>query len=214
MEAVVSGLPLPTPVSALSVALQHPPHDSDEPALVARVRAGDVDAYGQLYRSYFQRLCEFATFYVASLEDANDIVSDVFMIVWEHRAMWAPLSVETYLFGAVRNRALNRVRDARAQHRRTLRLQNTADSLPGLGESSFAPDADIEASSERSWRLQALREAITHLSEQQRTVLTLRWRFQKGWPEIAQILEISVTAAQMTHSRALNTLRGWMDKTP
>lgn len=189
--------------------LQHDARDSNEHDLVARVRAGDAEAYGALYRAYYQRLCEFATYYVRSLEDADDVVSDVFAVVWETRERWQPASVETYLFGAVRNRALNAVRDAHAGARRAVLLRGEGES-PGAGEPLHAPDEEVEATSERSWRLAALRDAIGTLSEQQRVVLVLRWRFQKGWEEIAHILGISVTAAQMTHSRALNALRARM----
>jgi RNA polymerase sigma-70 factor (ECF subfamily) len=197
----------------MSVNQQHDSHEPDDQDLAAGIRAGDAGAYEQLYRLYYRRLCEFATFYVQLQDDADDIVSDVYAYVWEHRATWKPLQVETYLFGAVRNRALNAVRDARADRRRAVVLHDGSD-MPGLSESPHAPDEEIEASSERSWRLAALRVAITALSDQQRTVLVLRWRFRKGWEEIAQILGISIAAAQMTHSRALSSLRERIGSAP
>src|SRR6266516_913233 len=49
---------------------------------VDRIRAGDVDAFEALYRTYWQRLYAFAFRYVRSKEDAEEVVQDVFFRIW------------------------------------------------------------------------------------------------------------------------------------
>src|SRR5213592_3938721 len=45
--------------------------DADERAWADRIRAGDMDAFEALYRTYWQRLYSFAFRYVHSKEDAK-----------------------------------------------------------------------------------------------------------------------------------------------
>lgn len=67
--------------------------DAAERAWVDRIRAGDLDAFEALYRTYWQRLYTFAFPYVGSKEDAEEVAQEVF-------------------FGAVRNSLYLAVRNA------------------------------------------------------------------------------------------------------
>src|SRR5206468_691304 len=65
-----------------------------EHALVDRIRAGDMDAFETLYRSYWQPLYAFAFRYVRSKPDAEDVTQEVFLRIWRGRADWLPRSEE------------------------------------------------------------------------------------------------------------------------
>jgi RNA polymerase sigma-70 factor (ECF subfamily) len=52
--------------------------DAAERAWVDRIRAGDMDAFETLYRTYWQRLYTFAFRYVGSKEEAEDVAQEVF----------------------------------------------------------------------------------------------------------------------------------------
>jgi hypothetical protein len=64
--------------------------DADERAWADRIRAGDMDAFEALYRTYWQRLYAFAFRYVHSKEDAEEVAQDVFFRIWRGRADWVP----------------------------------------------------------------------------------------------------------------------------
>src|SRR5437870_9246189 len=85
---------------------------------VDRIRAGDVDAFEALYRTYWQRLYVFAFRYVRSKEDAEEVVQDVFFRIWRGRADWVPAgAVRNYLYLAVRNAARDRLERAAVARR-------------------------------------------------------------------------------------------------
>ena len=61
-----------------------------------------------LFRRLYPRLCAFANRYVNSMDDAEDLVQEVFYKVWKSRSFLDEnKSFSTYLFSAVKNSALN-----------------------------------------------------------------------------------------------------------
>jgi DNA-directed RNA polymerase specialized sigma24 family protein len=57
-------------------------------------------------------------------DEAEDVVQDVFTIVWDHRANWQPSGdPAAYLFASVRNHALMEVRRRQREERRVQRAQ-------------------------------------------------------------------------------------------
>src|SRR5437667_8846901 len=92
--------------------------DADERAWADRIRAGDMDAFEALYRTYWQRLYSFAFRYVHSKEDAEEVAQEVFFRIWRGRAHWVPLgAVRNYLYLAVRNAARDRLERAAVARR-------------------------------------------------------------------------------------------------
>lgn len=66
--------------------------------------------YAQLYKDYFPRLVQVATIWL-SREDAEDIVQDVLVRLWERRESLQFLSDPySYAHAAVRNRCLDHLR--------------------------------------------------------------------------------------------------------
>jgi len=168
--------------------------------LVSRVRAGDPTAFEELFRLYFAAMLRFAMSFVADPDAAEDIVQEILGRVWMQHATWTPpTDVLSYLLAAVRNRALDIVT---TDHRRTTltRLHGPTSALP---QSSESADRAVERENHRD----ILWGVISALPEQRRTVLLLRWRYGLEWEEIAHTMGISVAAARMTHSRALQSLR-------
>lgn len=67
--------------------------------LVKSLLKGDIKAYDQLYRKYSKKLLYFALGFVDSSEDAEDIVQEVFLIVWrKHSELKIDSSFNSYLF--------------------------------------------------------------------------------------------------------------------
>src|SRR5216110_2491931 len=92
--------------------------DVDERAWADRIRAGDMDAFEALYRTYWQRLYAFAFRYVQTKEDAEEVTQEVFFRIWRGRAQWMPAgAVRNYLYLAVRNAARDRLERAAVARR-------------------------------------------------------------------------------------------------
>ena len=134
------------------------------------MRGGDIDAFEQLFQRLASALTHFALAYVDTVDDAEECVQVVFCWLWDHRyTLPQPRSIRSYLFAAVRNRALNLVRDRRteAAHREQTERAWREGAVTSV---SPAPDSEFAAREIE----QALREALTHMSERCREVYTLR----------------------------------------
>jgi hypothetical protein len=87
------------------------------PELIERVRSRDVLAFDTLVQIAFEPLVRFAYSFVHT-QDAEDIVQDVFVRVWQLGSTWHPTgSAAAYLLAAVRNEALKVLRHRRVAAR-------------------------------------------------------------------------------------------------
>jgi RNA polymerase sigma factor (sigma-70 family) len=105
------------------------------------------------------------------------------------------------MYSAVKKRVLNHRR-----HARVVRLAATradAGAAPGASEPPRLPDAAVDANQLRS----ALDQVLRELPDDRRRIVMLRWKHQLSYPEIAQLLEISVAAAQAQVSRVQRAVR-------
>jgi RNA polymerase sigma-70 factor (ECF subfamily) len=186
-------------VRKLRVAVSVAPERSDT-AIIARLRAGDHEAFDTLYRQYFTALWEFAFRYTRTSEGAEDLVHEVFHSLWARRADLAlDVGLRPYLFGAVRNLALKQSEHARVVRTASAHRQEAA----GVGRPPEASDAATEASEiER-----AVDGLLAAMPEARRQVLLLRWRGGMSYEEISTVLHISVAAAQAHVSRAQRAAR-------
>ena len=67
-----------------------------------------------MFDRYYAPLCRFAAYWLRDRTSAEEIVLDTFTHIWQHAGeLRISTSVRAYLFRAVRNRALNRLRDQR-----------------------------------------------------------------------------------------------------
>lgn len=171
---------------------------ADEPRLIALLRSGDADAFERVYRSYVVSLCRLAESYVRSHDTAEDIVQDLFARLWANRHGFHPEhGLRAYLFGAVRNRALNALRDEATASRVSA---TQLSSGPGLSESADAElmVSDLEA---------AMQAAVEGMPPRCREVFALLRTQALTYAEVAVILGISPKTVEVHMSRALAILR-------
>lgn len=180
---------------------------AEDAALVANIRDGDEAAFERVYRAYHAAMWDIAHRYMRDPDSAEDVVHDVFRMVWERRAT---LSVEStlavYLFGAVRHRALNVLRHTGVVRRAAEGFET--DDVPALGAPPPHADADATA---RDLERYVLRY-VDALPERTRTLVLLRWRHRLSYPEIAVALGMSPEAAKKLGQRVQNVLRPLLDE--
>lgn len=128
--------------------------------------------------------------------EAEDIVQDTLLKIWERREDWAEIaSLEAFSMTICRNLALDRNGTA---HKSNLRLQEDWDAP------SFHTPLDALDSKMRMEHLQALIDA---LPEVQRSILLLRDTEGKRYDEIAEVLGISEAQVKVYLHRARQRLR-------
>lgn len=77
-------------------------------SIISRQR-GDQKAFDTLFRRYYPMLCAYGHRFV-ELEDAEEIVEDSLLWIWENReTLVIESSLNSYLFKMVYRRALNKL---------------------------------------------------------------------------------------------------------
>jgi RNA polymerase sigma-70 factor (ECF subfamily) len=166
-------------------------------SLAARLRAGDRDAFEEVFRSNYGRLADYARGLVGSQDAAEDVVQEVFMTLWTKRKkVNSPDNVAAYLFRSVRNRGLNFLR-----HQRLVRDHSSRKAAEGV---PHAPPADREA--EGSEIAAAIGVAVAALPPRCREVFQLSRDRGLTYPEIAATLGISVKTVETLMGRALKAI--------
>ncbi|MCJ8164045.1 RNA polymerase sigma-70 factor [Pontibacter sp. E15-1] len=78
---------------------------------IEALKAGDVSAFENLYRLFEPKLYAFALRLVRNREDAEEIVQEVFLKVWEGRHLLEPdQNVDGYLFSIAKHLVYNKAR--------------------------------------------------------------------------------------------------------
>lgn len=188
-----------------------PRHDAaaaEDAALVARCRAGDASAWGELVRRY-QRLV-YAIVLRGGLDEhvAADVFQTVFSRLVEHLPRIAqPERLQAWIVTTAKREVLR----ARAQGQRTRSLTRDDESDgPGL-EDTLADDAPLaEAALSELQQLHLLRQSLDRLDERCRSLLLLVFRDDDDhmpYDEVSRRLGMPVGSIGPTRSRCLDKLR-------
>jgi RNA polymerase sigma-70 factor (ECF subfamily) len=134
--------------------------------LVARVAAGDRDAFQALYERYAGWVNGVAFVATRSAESAEEVTQEVFVRVWRYARGFDPTRgrVEAWLFAVIRNRVRDRLRLA---GRAATLHQELADELPDPVD--HRPEHALSDGQVKH----AVRTALDLLPPEQRTVVEL-----------------------------------------
>lgn len=166
----------------------------------------DKVEFSEIYRSYFPRLVRFAQEYVLSGEDAQNIVQDLFLYLWEHReSLDAVSNRNAFLFTLAKNRCIDFYRHkARTESKNT--SLDTIEERELYLKMSALQEFDGNMFSEEDIET-ILNQAIDHLPEKCRQIFILSRIEGLKHEEIAQQLNISVHTVQNQISTALRKLK-------
>jgi len=132
-------------------------------------------------------------------EEAEDVVQDTLIKVWNTRDRWQELdSIEAYSLTIARNLSLDRIK----------KMDNQNDSLEEqtverLDETASTPSEQMIQKD----KLDIVRNIINELPEKQRSCLQLRDIEGKAYKEIASILEITEDQVKVNIFRARQTVK-------
>ena len=103
----------------------------EDEILFNRIQAGDEKAFESLFKSYYQKLCQYAYSYVVEIEEAEEIVQTVFLKIWENRQdINLEISFNSYCYQSIKNKCLNHIRDSKNRRRilNLIPIQENAES--------------------------------------------------------------------------------------
>nr|WP_262893260.1 RNA polymerase sigma-70 factor [Parabacteroides leei] len=162
--------------------------------------------FSQIYSTYFTKMIRFSQAYVIAEEDAENIVQDIFLYLWEHPEVFKTIdNMDAFLFTLVKNRCLNFLKHSlyvnekksSIQTVEELEMQMNLYSLQQFDE-SFLTISDVE---------NLINEVIDKLPERCKEIFILSRMEGLKYKEIAERLNISVNTVENQMSIALRKLK-------
>lgn len=135
-----------------------------------------------------------------SREDAEDVVQETMLKVWNKREQWERIdNIEAFCMTICRNLALD--------HQKRMDNQNvTLEETTTLNLQPLTSTTPEEHAVQRD-RVERVRQLIDQLPEKQRTCMQLREVEGKAYKEIATIMGISEEQVKVNIFRARQTIR-------
>ncbi|WP_142850121.1 RNA polymerase sigma factor [Telmatospirillum sp. J64-1] len=171
--------------------------DDADDRLLARIAEGDEAAFRTLMDRHLDRAFGLAQRILGSRSDAEDVVQDAFLKVWDRAESWRPgeAKFSTWLWRVVTNRCLD-------LHRRP--RHEALEAVPEPQD----PAEDVVSSIAAGQEERRLKAAMADLPERQRAALALIYETGLSNAQAAEVLGISVGALEQLLVRAKRSLRG------
>lgn len=129
--------------------------------------------------------------------EAEDIVQDTMIRVWNKREEWPTLdSIEAYCLTIARNLAIDRSQRSEAQ---AVELSPETQQMP----EQQTPDRKLEIKEQ----LRIIRGLMNELPEKQRTIMQLRDIEEKSYKEIAEVLQLTEEQVKVNLFRARQRIK-------
>ncbi|WP_394941899.1 RNA polymerase sigma factor [Psychromicrobium sp. YIM B11713] len=169
--------------------------------LVERALDGDVAAFETLARRYALLMRSYATRLLSSNAEAEDVVQEALIVAWSTLGtLQEPNKVKSWLLRIVSHKSIDLLRK---------RKDNTdLESVEIASPESGSPERQALAGSQ----LSALSSALSHLPDVQRRCWVLREIGENSYQEIAEELDLSVTAVRGQLARARAALMKEMEE--
>lgn len=165
--------------------------------LMLLVAEGDREAFTCLYHRYFYYLFTLAMRYIKDESEAEDVLQQVFIKLWQMRDSGAIKdNVRGYLFAMTRNSIMNYVRDKNRLLQRNYRLSQE------IGEE----EQDIWVMADKEDLISEMKKAIEALPPQQKRIANLRCEGLSN-QEIASRLHLSLNTVNSHYTKGLKALK-------
>ena len=170
-------------------------HPTDS-SLLEAIQKGDNIAFNILFHRYYQLLCNYGNRFV-DLEDAEEIVQDSLLWVWENReVLIINVSLSSFLFTMVYRKALNRIEHNQITQR--VLTQFHEDIQEVLHDVDFYQIQEL---------MNKIDEAVAALPDAYREAFIMH-RFQHmNYKKIAETLGVSYQTVAYRIQQALKLLR-------
>lgn len=163
----------------------------------------------QLFRDHYDALCDYAEHICGSAADGEDVVQGVFVALSERplsEGVIQELPTARYLYGAVRNRAIDVIRHRKVESATNRRwTEGEGESVAGTWHSAASPTPEEEVMAGDLSR--TIRAAIDQLPPRCRETFVLSRDHHLSYAEIAKVMGISVATVELQMGRALKALQ-------
>ena len=162
----------------------------------------DEKAFTSLFYSYKDKLYSYLLTLTQSEEEAEDVVQEVFLRLWNNRSSLANIdNINAYLFRAVKNHVIDESRRFANNLLKSSRELNEADNI-----TTNTPIEELVSKEIKD----KLHEAIAKLPKRQREIFLMHNEQGMPYAKIAEQLGISPFTVQNHIKKALKILRSYL----
>lgn len=170
-----------------------------EEKIIEQCRRGDFSSFGELYDKYIKRIYDFVYFKTHHRETAEDIVSRVFIKVFENIKFVDTHggSFKAWIYTIARNQVID--------HYRTQKKDKNIDDVWDLAEKK-----DVVRDLDAKNKLEKVEEYLSNLKSEHREIVIMRVWQEMSYKEIAEISGKSEASCKMMLGRVLKKLKAEM----
>jgi RNA polymerase sigma-70 factor (ECF subfamily) len=173
-------------------------NDLTDIQLIRLLKEDNETAFAEIYKRYAKSLADFTASKLFNLEDAQDIIHDLFVKLWEDRKQLNITSnLKTYLFTITRHRIIDKIR-------RNITREEYAAMLQSLAN-AYQPNIEQQIAAKELQ--QTIENSLNKLSPKVKEIYQLSREENLSIPEIAEKLQLSEQTVKNQLSTALSHLR-------
>lgn len=166
--------------------------------LMQEIKADNMFAFDALYGKYCKRVYKFGYSIIKSREEAENLMQDVFLNLWETRSrVKKDSSVKSYIFTITYNSAISIIR----------KKARESEFIEYLKSVQKIDVESVDVVFEYNELKSKLDEIVNTLPKRQKEVYLLHRDEAMKYNEIAERLHISVNTIENHMSRAIKTVR-------
>jgi RNA polymerase sigma-70 factor (family 1) len=156
-------------------------------------------AYKKLFMEMHESLRDFACGITKSQEDAEEVVSDFFIALWQRRASLTTIeNARLYFFAGVKNTALNKLKQKRKQSMPPVHEWNTRLTSVFFNPEELMLSAEV---------VKGIMKAINDLPSKCKIIFKLVKEDGLKYAEVASLLDLSVKTVEAQMAIALRRIR-------
>lgn len=172
--------------------------------LLRKISEDDEGAFRKLFDTYYQKLFHLALYFIKSKELAEEIVSDVFFIMWKRRKALGDVDdIEKYLYISTKNQALHYTRRTPVIDKVPLELYTV-----NILRDENNPEDTLLGQEYRT----LIQKAIDSLPDKCKEVFRLVLSDKLKHKQIAQLLNISEKTVEAHISTAYKRIAQYVNK--
>jgi len=165
--------------------------------LFQQMQHGDHGAFKALFYLYYKELCFFTEWHVKSKECAEELVSDLFIKLWEKRAVLQVTNIRPYLYQAAKHNALNYLRKSKLV---TEPIETHFNLQQSEAEGPYQQLLLKESHKE-------MNSLIDSLPARRKVIFVMSRIDGLSYAEIADLLDISIRTVEDQMLKAVKSLR-------
>ncbi|MDR3267494.1 MAG: RNA polymerase sigma-70 factor [Tannerella sp.] len=183
---------------------------SNQNISIGKIKDGDAGEFERMFHLYYKRLCIYAETITGNSLEAEEIVCNMFVRLWEKRAQLnIRTSVESYIVSSVHHDSLNYLKHVKVEEKYWEAAQYQLQHADLLSPESYETPLTAILTKELSDHIE---KAIQTLPPQCREIFILHKMDGLSYEEVARKLGVSINTVRTQITRAMKKMRASLSR--